>query len=89
MAIFELWNAESGNVLGTFPTEAEALAAVYEAVQRNGERYGALLTLGRESSRGRSKVIGSGSELVTRANGLAHATAAVDGQPRVRPSRTS
>jgi hypothetical protein len=50
MATFELWNAESGNLLGSFATEELALEAVREAIQRNGERYGAILALGRENS---------------------------------------
>jgi hypothetical protein len=64
MATFELWNTESGNLLGSFVTEALALAAVREAIQRNGERYGQFLALGCENSRGRSKVVASGPQLV-------------------------
>jgi hypothetical protein len=67
MATFELWNAESGNLLGTFATEPEALAAVHEAVQRNGLSYGRLLSLGREGSRGSSRILASGQQLVERA----------------------
>ena len=67
MATFELWNAESGNLLGSFATEELALEAVREAIQRNGERYGDILALGCENSRGRSKVVASGSQLIERA----------------------
>lgn len=64
--MYEFWNVESGNLLGTFPDEAAALDAVAEAIQRNGAAYGAMLALGRESSRGGSKMIASGSQLAER-----------------------
>ena len=67
MATFELWNAESGNVLGSFATEELALAAVREAIRRNGEGYGEILALGSENSRGGSKIVASGLQLVERA----------------------
>jgi hypothetical protein len=66
MATFELWNSESGNLVGSFATEAMALAAIREAIRRNGEGYGELLVLGSEDSRGNSKVIASGRQLVDR-----------------------
>src|SRR5688572_15660421 len=89
MATFELWNADSGNLLGTFATEAEALTAVHEAVQRNGETYGAILALGRESSRGKSKIVASGSELVMRAARQKQAASAADERQHVRVTGTS
>ena len=64
MATFELWNTESGNLLGSFANEELALTAVREAIRRNGEGYGEMLVLGSESSRGNSKVIASGRQLV-------------------------
>lgn len=67
MATFELWNVESGNLVGSFATEESALAAVCEAIQRNGERYGEALALGCEGSRGDSKIVASGRQLVERA----------------------
>jgi hypothetical protein len=67
MAAFELWNAESGNLLGAFSTESEALAAVREAIERNGPGYGQILTLGRENSRDRSRILASGQQLVEQA----------------------
>jgi hypothetical protein len=89
MATFELWNAESGNLLGTFSTEGEALVAVHEAVQRNGESYGTILALGRESSRGKSKIVASGRDLVIRASGQAQGAPASDDRQRGRTTRTS
>ena len=63
MATYELWNVESGNLLATFLDESAALDAVAEAVKRNGASYGDILALGRESSRGASKIVASGSQL--------------------------
>ena len=66
MATYELWNVESGNLLATFPDEAAALDAVAEAVERNGVSYGEILALGCESSRGASKIVAIGSQLIDR-----------------------
>ena len=85
MATFELWNAESGNVLGSFATEELALEAVREAIQRNGERYGVILALGRENSRGRSEIVASGLQLVERATRSGHAATPAD-RRRLAPS---
>lgn len=89
MATFELWNADSGNLLGTFTTEAEALTAVYDAVRRNGESYGDCLALGRESSSGRSKIVASGRDLVLRAAGQTQVAATVNEHPSIRTRRPS
>jgi hypothetical protein len=83
MATFELWNMESGNLLGSFATEELVLAAVIEAIQRNGERYVDILALGRENSRGNSKVVARGRELVERATKHRGRT------PRVTERRTA
>ena len=81
MATFELWNRESGNLLGGFATEEMALAAVREAIQRNGEGYGEMLLLGSEDSRGHSKVIASGRQLVER---VGHQDPRIDSASRER-----
>jgi hypothetical protein len=81
MATFELWNSESGNLLGAFATERDALAAVREAVQRNGPSYGHGLALGREGSRGDSRIVARGQALVDRALSLAATVA--DQQPPI------
>lgn len=66
MATFELWNAQSGNLLGSFATEELALTAVREAIQRNGKEYAEILALGREDSRGNSRIVASGHQLAER-----------------------
>jgi hypothetical protein len=84
MTTFELWNVESGNLLGSFATEDLALAAVREAVERNGRPYGELLALGCENSRGRSKALTSGRDLVNRA--MQHNASATSVERRLAPS---
>jgi hypothetical protein len=85
MATYELWNVESGNLLGTFPDEAAALAAVVDAVSLNGVPYGELLALGRESARGNSKIVASGKDLVERARQRGSVTATTTSLRRRTP----
>jgi hypothetical protein len=67
VATYELWDMASRNQLGAFPTEAEALLVVVEAIERNGIEYADALALGREDQRGRSKMLSSGRALAARA----------------------
>jgi len=67
MASYELWNTTSGNLVGTFTSETEALEAVRQAVETHGLGYGDAFALGRETSRGTSRVIASGRDPVDRA----------------------
>ena len=64
---YELWNMRTGNAIGDFATEAEALAFVRAAIERHGRSYADKLFLGREDSRGRSKPIAQGQALAGRA----------------------
>ena len=66
MSAFELWNMNSGNLLGTFTTEEAALSAVREAVTRHGLAYVDALALGHENSRGRSRIVAQGTALLHR-----------------------
>ena len=72
---YELWSMGSGNVIGCFDTEVAALAAVRSALATHGREYAAGLALGREDSRGRSKAIAQGSDLINRALAALTATA--------------
>ena len=63
---YELWNMQTGNAIGGFATEAEALALVREAIERNGRSYADMLFLG-STSRGRSRPIAQGQALAERA----------------------
>jgi hypothetical protein len=62
--IYELWDTESRNVIGEFDAEAEALAAVLEAVNANGDASAALFTLIAVHDDGTSKGIAGGAQLV-------------------------
>jgi len=61
---FELWDLTSRNVAGFFETKAEALAAVRGAVNEHGRQYAEELLLASEDSRGRSRTIAKGGDLV-------------------------
>lgn len=69
---YELWDAEIGNRVGRFPTEAAALAAVREDVARLGRDSAAVLTLGlllHDANHVDGGLIAEGAALVDRALG--------------------
>jgi len=43
---YELWDGETGNRVGTYPTEDAALQALTEDIARYGRESEAILTLG-------------------------------------------
>jgi len=45
---FELWDMETGNLVGDYDSEAEALSVVREAVRQHGRAVVAALALGAE-----------------------------------------
>ncbi len=62
--IYELWDAESGNIVGTFETKEEALAIVRDTVARHGEAFATSFLLGQEDKAGRTRQIADGPDLV-------------------------
>jgi hypothetical protein len=62
--MYELWDAASGNLTEEFGTEAEALAAVRDAVERHGRAYAEAYGLIHEGPDGRSRLIAKGTALV-------------------------
>lgn len=46
--VFEIWDIESGNLLGSYDSEEEALAVVHDALNRHGREYVEALALVRE-----------------------------------------
>lgn len=62
--IYELWDIETANVVVSYETEAEALAAVRKAVARHGESYVEGLALIREDDRGESQTMAEGRSLL-------------------------
>jgi len=68
----ELWSKVSRSIVGTFPTESAALAAVREAVAFHGRAYAEGLSIIHEDRRGRSKPVAEGEVLVDRAIADSH-----------------
>lgn len=73
-------NARTRNLIQTFGSETEALAAVRAMVDRHGAAHADRIALAAEDRAGRSTTIAQGSDLLTRAgvDPSAGATAAHD-----------
>lgn len=63
---YAIWETESGNVIGDFPTEVAALRAVLDAADLNGPAYVESFALVGDVH-GKPKGIASGAELLQRA----------------------
>lgn len=64
---YELWDTETRNLVETFETEDEALAAVRDLVAVNADVYPAALALALEDDAGETTVIARGQQLAARA----------------------
>lgn len=64
---FEIWDTKTGNLLGDYETEAEALADAATAVKAHGEEFVDSLVLIRVGPRGGLSRIAAGATLVSRA----------------------
>ncbi len=64
---YELWHTPSGNLMGTYATEAEALAIVRAELRALGRGHAETLVLLSEDSRGRSSLLAESAGLVARA----------------------
>lgn len=64
---YELWRIPAASLFGTFDAEADALAAVRREAEAHGREYAEQFALGFENTRGRSRPIAAGAELVNRA----------------------
>jgi hypothetical protein len=73
-AVYALWDLETGNLVGGYDTELEALRIVHRSFLTFGPESVEQLALALES-RGRTKNIATGVELAERAK------AAVEGEP--------
>lgn len=62
-----LWDLESGNSLGDYDTEVEALVVVRDLLDANEPDYADRLSLGRTDDEGTTIVVASGSALAARA----------------------
>lgn len=68
--IYELWDIESGNLLGAFETEAEALAIVREVSDLPERSYSDALALVRDDDRAEIETLAVGAVLVARAKAM-------------------
>ena len=68
---YELWDTKTGNAIGGFASQAEALAVVRDAINRHGRAYADILFLGCEDERGQSRPIAQGQALAELALGTA------------------
>jgi hypothetical protein len=72
--VYELWDIETGNAIGSFRTEAEALLIVRELLESNGADYADALDLGWLDERGNAGSIATGSSLRHRATAFRQET---------------
>jgi hypothetical protein len=84
--VYEIWDLDSGNRLGEYGTQDEALAEVKHALDARGEAYAATLLLDVEDDDGHSRLIARGAGLVALARGLANGPP--NGAAATRRSRT-
>lgn len=66
-AFYELLDTEPGNLIGTYASEAEALAVVRHAARIDGPAYVGALALGYEEDDGGGGQLAAGAELLPRA----------------------
>ena len=66
-AYIDLWDTDSGNCLGTFATQDEALVIVAALLDANGDRYADDLDLGEVDEDDRYRRIATGAALVVMA----------------------
>lgn len=70
MIFYELWDHRSGNLLGSYGTEAEALALVRDVIARSGRVEGLSLAWGDDEDDELGGEIAEGVELLSRALGV-------------------
>lgn len=68
---YDLWDVESGNSLGTYGTEGEALAVVRILIDAYGPAYAEALDLGWLDNQGNGESIATGTALLERLGGPA------------------
>ncbi|MGH2531882.1 MAG: hypothetical protein ACRDJW_06200 [Thermomicrobiales bacterium] len=63
---YELWDVETGNIVGAFPTAADALDVVQTLLDAYGPDYSSELSLSERQDWKTARVIGSGQQLIER-----------------------
>jgi hypothetical protein len=66
-AVYDLWDVETGNLIGSYDNEERALAMVRALVDANGQEYADVLELGFEDETGLTQQLGTGTALLARA----------------------
>ncbi len=66
-SVFDLWDTETGNLIGTFETEKHALKIVHDLLFSKGIQYADALDLGIQDATGNSRSIATGPKLATMA----------------------
>lgn len=64
---YEIWDVGTANLIGSFPTEADALAAVRTMIAANGQRSVFAWALASAEPDGCTKELARGRTLATRA----------------------
>ena len=80
---YELWEMSTGNLIGAYATQQEALALIRRAIVAHGKTYVDTILLGVEDEKGRSKTIAKGQALAHLASAPAGGEA-----PETRPARS-
>jgi hypothetical protein len=62
-AIYEIWNLETGNLVGAYDTPNEALVDIRQTLDRDGEGSIEHLALAREDATGETKRLAEGHDL--------------------------
>ncbi len=65
--VYDLWDTQSGNMIGTFDSESEALSVVRDLIADFGNEFADELDLGWIAPDGRSRSTASGAALLERA----------------------
>lgn len=71
-AVYEVWDVSTGNLVGAYGTEREALELVRHTVERHGRARASSLALAREDEDGRTVPLAEGralAELAQRQDG--------------------
>jgi hypothetical protein len=61
---YELWETTSGNLVGTYSTQRDALDVIEQGIKRHGPHYADTFLLGYEEPDGDSHVLAEGQDLV-------------------------
>lgn len=64
MATYELWEMRTGNLVGSWSAESEALAVICDALHRHGDSFAASLSLLVEDGQGETIVVAEGAALI-------------------------